>query len=391
MLKNINGYWYSIDLATRPSSRTNCAVAQLRYTQTIPANSEGVRMVPLFKFNAIPIHTETGNKLTASLSEKAKTLGMEKWEKEIVPSLPSRQPHVRGTIAIYKDCTYIYTETDGAHYRMKTNDPETVHFDKNVPIDLYDMEAIQVLTEEELVDKMKTLDGIISERTRKYNEQQEAARAERQRVEAMAQERMDKPQWSSALIFAELREDDSDPLSDYFNYKTVRRFPLMWVRNSRNDMAELKEAVRKSGLDFLQDLIGGEERREHRFYLGRKYHGWNVGKYTNESDFINAFKDDEFTKVVVDPSTEPEGVSAPEGTFGGIQLIDYSDKSVVLYGEATKQHYDRIKPMGVWSRFWLRKEGVNNGKGFKGWVISKSKLDQVMDFLHSLESTSVAV
>lgn len=52
-----------------------------------------------------------------------------------------------------------------------------------------------------------------------------------------------KPSWAEALIVAELEENTSDPMSDYFNSRTVRTVALAWSKSRRDNFAEMRKAA----------------------------------------------------------------------------------------------------------------------------------------------------
>ena len=52
-----------------------------------------------------------------------------------------------------------------------------------------------------------------------------------------------KPEKAQALIIAELHEDDSDLMTDYPNYRTVRKVAIGWRTGSREDFRQLRKAA----------------------------------------------------------------------------------------------------------------------------------------------------
>lgn len=51
------------------------------------------------------------------------------------------------------------------------------------------------------------------------------------------------PSWAKAVILAELEEDQSDMMSDYFGSRTVRSVALRWSRHTRDLFPELRKAA----------------------------------------------------------------------------------------------------------------------------------------------------
>lgn len=120
------------------------------------------------------------------------------------------------------------------------------------------------------------------ERTREasaeWSRKQEAFREEaRRRV----------PSWAKAAIVAELREDDSDSMSDYWGSKTLRRVIIGYSAHARDLFPELRKAAALfPETAHLADAPASAEHREKYsmgagFYLkdgSRHSTGWQVAK-----------------------------------------------------------------------------------------------------------------
>jgi hypothetical protein len=52
-----------------------------------------------------------------------------------------------------------------------------------------------------------------------------------------------RPEWAKAVIVAELHQDTSDSMSDYFNHETKRAVVLSWSRHERDLFAEMRKAA----------------------------------------------------------------------------------------------------------------------------------------------------
>lgn len=73
-------------------------------------------------------------------------------------------------------------------------------------------------------------------------------------------------------------------------------------------------------------------------------------------------------------------------TIEGIEIFQYSEKSIVLVGENTKHLKEHLGPQGMgggWNK-WLTDD---DGNKFSGWIFPKSQLKQVTEFLESVEWT----
>lgn len=72
----------------------------------------------------------------------------------------------------------------------------------------------------------------------------EEDRARRAREEAKRQQVLSKaPPWAKAVILAELRQDRSDPLSDYFSSQTQRTVAIGFRSGTREDFRQLRAAA----------------------------------------------------------------------------------------------------------------------------------------------------
>ena len=65
-----------------------------------------------------------------------------------------------------------------------------------------------------------------------------------------------------------------------------------------------------------------------------------------------------------------------------LSVLDYSDKSFVVYGDGTKEHKTDLKNLGGKFNKYLKNEGNN----FPGWIFSLKKKEEVMEFVHSVNS-----
>ena len=109
-----------------------------------------------------------------------------------------------------------------------------------------------------------------------------------------------KPSNAQALIIAELKEDTSEPQSDCYGSKTVRRVAIGWRTGKREDFRQLRRAAAgyaptaHLGPDAKYlDYWGNERKIEHRDnysmgggnWLGIDQHsGWHVRSYDLKYD-----------------------------------------------------------------------------------------------------------
>lgn len=85
------------------------------------------------------------------------------------------------------------------------------------------------------------------------------------------------PKWAKAYIVAELKKDESDSMTDYFNASTQKRLLLAWSASDRLNFKEMREAGR--GIPEFENIDELKEDRYKRI-LGNYYHGWTIRKYT---------------------------------------------------------------------------------------------------------------
>jgi hypothetical protein len=81
------------------------------------------------------------------------------------------------------------------------------------------------------------------------------------------------PEWATCAIVAELKEDTSDPQSDYFSNRTVRTVAIGWRTGKREDFKQL----RKAAAAFLPETEWEERRDNYSLGAGNYLsdHGWD--------------------------------------------------------------------------------------------------------------------
>lgn len=96
-----------------------------------------------------------------------------------------------------------------------------------------------------------------------------------------------KPEWAKAVVVAELRESDNDPMSDYYGSYQTRRVFLAWSSTDRDGFVEMRKAA--ALFPPTADLANGPKDYEHRekYSMGNGYYlaaedfdraGWKVRK-----------------------------------------------------------------------------------------------------------------
>jgi hypothetical protein len=221
--------------------------------------------------------------------------------------------------------------------------------------------------------------------------EQDAKQQEQERNEqlkAIGKERLEAivPNDVKAVIVAELHEDNSEPMTDYFGYSTKRTVILGFSTHTKDLFSEM----RKHAVNFTETAHLAEENKkyEHRekytggegYYLGEsKYYGWSIKKvkyYKDRQSIIDAFaliagnEANVCVKVQADTKVSPETVS------GDFIIVDYSEKALAVFGD-TKAVKDQLMTLG--GRF--NPKLTHEGQKKAGWIFSKSKEQELKNLL----------
>jgi hypothetical protein len=219
--------------------------------------------------------------------------------------------------------------------------------------------------------------------------EQDAKQKEQERNEqlkAIGRERLEAtvPDDVQAVIVAELHEDNSEPMTDYFGYSTQKTVILGFSTHTKDLFSEM----RKYAVNFNETAHLAEENRkyEHRekytggegYYLGEsKYYGWIVRKARLYRDsIINAFAliagDEANVCVKVQTNTKAN----PETVSGDFIIVDYSEKALAVFGD-TRPIKDELKALGGRFNPKLTYEGEKRA----GWIFSKTGEQEVRNLL----------
>jgi len=210
-----------------------------------------------------------------------------------------------------------------------------------------------------------------------------------EQLQAIGQERLEKliPADAKAIIIAELHEDESEPMTDYYGYRTERTVILGFSTHTKDLFSEM----RKYTANFEGTAYLAEENREyeHRekyamgngYYLGKsKYSGWIVRKerlYGEREQYIERYAliaGDENNIHVKVQADKPE--TAQESITGDFIIVDYSTKALAVFGD-TKPIKDELKALG--GRF--NPKLMHDGRKMAGWIFSKSKETELKNLL----------
>jgi hypothetical protein len=208
-----------------------------------------------------------------------------------------------------------------------------------------------------------------------------------EQLKAIGRERLQKliPADVKAVIVAELHEDDSDSMTDYYSYTTKRTVILGFSGHTKDLFSEMRKYA--ANFDKTAYLATENKDYEHRekysmgdgYYLGKsKYSGWTVSReriYDRER-FIERFAliaGDE-SNICVKVQTEAD--RAKEAVTGDFLIVNYSEKALAVFGD-TRPVKDQLKALG--GRF--NPKLTHNEKKQAGWIFSKAKEQQVRSLL----------
>jgi hypothetical protein len=215
---------------------------------------------------------------------------------------------------------------------------------------------------------------------RAEQEERQKKQEQNEQLKAIGKERLQKliPEDTKAVIVAEQHEDDSDPMTDYFGYRTMRTVILGFSTHTKDLFSEM----RKYAIHFEETAHLAEENKEyeHRekytggagYYLGEsRYSGWIVrkSKYHKDRDSII----DAFALIAGDEANICVKVQATANTLseavtGDFLIVDYSEKALAVFGD-TRPMKEELKALGGRFNPKLTHEGSKKA----GWIFSKSK------------------
>lgn len=134
--------------------------------------------------------------------------------------------------------------------------------------------------------------ALVDQATAAADERAAKAQNERQERAAMvakAQEEIERyrPLWAKSAIIAELHENTSDSMTDYFDHKTKRTVVLGWSKHGRDLFSEMRKYA--ATFDETAELATAPDSAENRekysmgagYYLkngGRHHDGWCIKK-----------------------------------------------------------------------------------------------------------------
>jgi hypothetical protein len=229
-----------------------------------------------------------------------------------------------------------------------------------------------------------------AERNRQAKQATKQQQEERdEQLKAIGRERLEAiiPEDAKAVIVAELHEDESDSMTDYYGYRTQRTVILGFSTHTRDLFPEMRKVA--ANFEETAHLAVENTKYEHRekysmgegYYLGEsKYHGWIIQKeklYGSREQFIERYAltaGDEANICVKVAETAIN--NTPEAIAGDFVIVDYSEKALAVFGD-TRAIKDRLKALGGRFNPKLTHEGTKKA----GWIFSKSKEQEVKNLL----------
>lgn len=231
------------------------------------------------------------------------------------------------------------------------------------------------------------------QREAKEKEREESARILQQQAEAGKIEEGKAaviiPEWAKTVIVADLYENESDSMTDYFNTRVVKTVILGYSANTRNNMQELKKAA--LNFEETKDFVNQED-SEHTnghsylpdYFLGSsRWSGWKVNKAKYNFDLTTeagknkiykAFAEGRyFVPTEEEKEAETANFEAVPVEAGTVQIVDYSEKSFAVIGD-TKPIKDKLKELGGKFNFRLTCGA--------GWIFPKTKLSEVQQLFN---------
>lgn len=235
------------------------------------------------------------------------------------------------------------------------------------------------ITVEEAAERLAAAQAKQIERQETAKRDREDAARSRREFEEDAAKRL--PAWAQAVIVAELIENQSDSMTDYFGHTTRRRVILAFSAHKRSLFPEM----RKAAANFAETahLVDAPAKAEHRenysmgggTFLkaegGQHASGWQIKKQTLFGDAVKSLPTAEWSLA---PVTAPKAEAAPAASVDGIRIEEHTHTKkgfamfiCILPGRVERDEFDRLNEMarsagGWYSRPW---GGTPGGFAFK--------------------------
>ena len=195
------------------------------------------------------------------------------------------------------------------------------------------------------------------------------------------------PENAKAIILAELHTDESDSMTDYFNYRIVRTVILGFSTHTKDLFSEMRKfAANFEETAYLSEENKNYEQREKYsggsgYFLGQsKYSGWIIKKvrfYGSREQSLEhyALIAGEEENICLKTKTAKH-IADTEAITGDFLIVDYSEKALAVFGD-TRPIKNQLTAIGGRFNAKLTHEGVKTA----GWVFSKTKEQEVRNLL----------
>ena len=220
--------------------------------------------------------------------------------------------------------------------------------------------------------------------------EQEAKQQEQERAEQLktiGRERLENlvPADAKAVIVAELHEDESNSMTDYFGYSTKRTVILGFSGHTKDLFSEMRKYA--ANFDGTAYLAAENKDYEHRekysmgdgYYLGEsKYQGWIIAKerICDRGKFIEQYALTAGDESNVCVKVQADAHNTSDVITGDFIIVDYSEKALAVFGD-TRPIKDLLKALGGRFNPKLTHEGTKKA----GWIFSKSKEQELNNLL----------
>lgn len=191
----------------------------------------------------------------------------------------------------------------------------------------------------------------------KIREREAAEKAEQDARQAVADQVMAKaPAGATRIIIAELHEDTSDTMTDYFSNKTVRCAAIGWGYGRREDFRALHAAAAK--FPPLADVTLEERRDNYSMGKGNYLtdHGWDgagsgwvvKSRTLPLSPYMNLTEDAIPDAPDASPAATADGVTLSEGRNGNTEIRFAAKPSDEIRSELKAHGFRWAKTYGCW-------------------------------------------
>jgi hypothetical protein len=231
------------------------------------------------------------------------------------------------------------------------------------------MDAFEVAVLQSEAEQNKLAEQVAKQQRQEHDERLKTTG--RRRLETIV------PTDAKAVIVAELHEDDSDSMTDYYSYTTKKTVILGFSGHTKDLFSEMRKYA--ANVDKTAYLATENKDYEHRgkysmgdgYYLGKgKYSWWTVSKeHINDREKII----EHFALIAGDENNicvevQAEADRAKKVVTGDFLIVDYSEKALAVFGD-TRPVKDELKALGGRFNPKLTHEGTKKA----GWIFSLCK------------------